>query len=564
MSALARALIESGRIPASEISRCQTRSAQKGASLPDELVQAGLIDSGELADFIARSFGFSLVTGAQLAAVQPIADLLPSLYQDPRYLPLAQNGRQLSLAMADPTDDALINLVRFQSGWGIEPQVADCRQLVAAIDRLQACAVQSTPSQDAAQPNSTDLSAGANVGATVGAIDDAPAVKFLHRLLSEAVAREASDIHFEPFEGSYRIRFRIDGLLQEAETPPADIRDMLASRLKVLSRLNIAEKRLPQDGQMRVDTDTGNPVDFRISTMPTLYGEKIVLRILDRQNARLRVDQLGMNDTQRAHLLQAIHQPSGMILVTGPTGSGKTVSLYACLNELNQPGVNIATAEDPVEIPVSGINQVNIDERIGLSFAVALRAFMRQDPDILMIGEIRDFETADVAVKAAQTGHLLLSTLHTRSAPASLERLRQLGLPAFNVAGSVLLIVAQRLVRRLCQCKTADTTTDDAALGAAGFDDDALNTHRTGGWQLYRPVGCAKCAHTGYKGRLGLFEVLPVSQALQQIILNNGSTLEMATQAKREGLIDLRQAGLEKVMAGETSLDEVLAATDAW
>ena len=339
---------------------------------------------------------------------------------------------------------------------------------------------------------------------------------------------------------------------------------MLASRLKVLSRLNIAEKRLPQDGQMRVDTDTGNPVDFRISTMPTLYGEKIVLRILDRQNARLRVDQLGMNDTQRAHLLQAIHQPSGMILVTGPTGSGKTVSLYACLNELNQPGVNIATAEDPVEIPVSGINQVNIDERIGLSFAVALRAFMRQDPDILMIGEIRDFETADVAVKAAQTGHLLLSTLHTRSAPASLERLRQLGLPAFNVAGSVLLIVAQRLVRRLCHCKTADTTTDDAVLGAAGFDDDALNTRRTGGWQLYRPVGCAKCAHTGYKGRLGLFEVLPVSQALQQIILNNGSTLEMATQAKREGLIDLRQAGLEKVMAGETSLDEVLAATDAW
>ena len=378
------------------------------------------------------------------------------------------------------------------------------------------------------------------------------------------MAREASDIHFEPFEGSYRIRFRIDGLLQEAETPPADIRDMLASRLKVLSRLNIAEKRLPQDGQMRVDTDTGNPVDFRISTMPTLYGEKIVLRILDRQNARLRVDQLGMNDTQRAHLLQAIHQPSGMILVTGPTGSGKTVSLYACLNELNQPGVNIATAEDPVEIPVSGINQVNIDERIGLSFAVALRAFMRQDPDILMIGEIRDFETADVAVKAAQTGHLLLSTLHTRSAPASLERLRQLGLPAFNVAGSVLLIVAQRLVRRLCHCKTADTTTDDAVLGAAGFDDDALNTRRTGGWQLYRPVGCAKCAHTGYKGRLGLFEVLPVSQALQQIILNNGSTLEMATQAKREGLIDLRQAGLEKVMAGETSLDEVLAATDAW
>lgn len=554
MSALARALIDRGRVSASEIGRCQTRCAQKNTSLPYELTQAGLMNGGEIADFIAQTFGFAQCDALQLEATQPIPGLTLSLYQDVRYLPIAQNGQQLLLAMADPTDDALINLARFQSGLGVEPWVADHQLLAASIERLKSMPIASVTS--AATKSVPD--------ADTTTIDDAPAVKFLQHILSEAVERDASDVHFEPFEASYRIRFRIDGLLQEADTPPVEIREMLASRLKVLSRLNIAEKRLPQDGQMRIDTDQGVPVDFRISTMPTLYGEKIVLRILNRANARLSIDQLGMNDVQRAQLQHAIHQPSGMILVTGPTGSGKTVSLYACLNALNNTGVNISTAEDPVEIPVSGINQVNIDERTGLSFAVALRAFMRQDPDILMIGEIRDFETADTAVKAAQTGHLLLSTLHTRSAPASLERLRQLGLPAFNVAGSVLLIIAQRLVRRLCECKAVDTALDQAILRTAGFTEDAVQRHHQGDWHLYRPVGCKKCGQTGYKGRLSLFEVLPISQAMQRIILTNGSTLDMTTQAKAEGLMDLRHAGLEKIIAGETSLDEVLAATDAW
>ena len=553
MSALARALIDSGRVSAGELARCQARCAQRGTSLPFELIQGGSIGSDALTHFIAETFGFSRCDAFQLDATPLIHGLPPTLYQDPRYLPLAQNGQQLLLAMADPTDDALINLARFQSGLAIEPLVADSQLLAATVERLKT--LPQGPSSDAAKPAPAT---------ETGAVDDAPAVKFLQQILSEAVERDASDVHFEPFEANYRIRFRIDGLLQEAETPPPEIRAVLASRLKVLSRLNIAEKRLPQDGQMRIDTDQGKPVDFRISTMPTLYGEKIVLRILDRQNARRSIDQLGMSETQRAQLLQAIRQPSGMILVTGPTGSGKTVSLYACLNELNQTGVNISTAEDPVEIPVTGINQVNIDERTGLTFAVALRAFMRQDPDILMIGEIRDFETADTAVKAAQTGHLLLSTLHTRSAPASLERLRQLGLPAFNVAGSVLLIVAQRLVRRLCDCKTAEITIDETALSAAGFSNDDLEARGKNIWQLYRPVGCKKCGQTGYKGRLGLFEVLPVSHDMQRIILANGSTLDMAAQARKEGLMDLRQAGLAKVMAGETSLDEVLAATDPW
>ena len=556
MNSLARALIESGRLPTADVTRCQTRSAQKNTSLPDELVQAGLMESSDVVDFIVQTFGFARCDDHAIESTPLIDSLASALYQDARYLPIARNGRQLSLAMADPTDETLINLVRFQSGLSIAVLVADCRQLIAAVECLKAQATQEPPTQSQAATTTYPPPG--------DAVDDAPAVKFLQRILDEAVAQDASDVHFEPYETSYRVRFRIDGVLQDAETPPVEIREMLASRLKVLSRLNIAEKRLPQDGQMRIGIDAGPPVDFRISTMPTLYGEKIVLRILDRQNARLNIDQLGMNDTQRAHLLQAIRQPSGMVLVTGPTGSGKTVTLYACLNELNRTGVNIATAEDPVEIPVTGINQVNIDERTGLTFAVTLRAFMRQDPDILMVGEIRDFETADIAVKAAQTGHLVLSTLHTRSAPASLERLRQLGLPAFNVVGSVLLIVAQRLVRRLCTCKRADTQVPDEVLHSAGFNTADLEQRQTGAWQPYRPVGCSRCAHTGYKGRLGLFEVLPISTALQRTILDDGSTLDIAVQARAEGLTDLRRAGLDKIMTGDTTLDEVLAATDAW
>lgn len=551
MTALARALIDSGRLPADAVERCLNRAIQRQCSLADELVQAGLISADSLADFASQTFGFPRVDAARLKATTPIQGLSRSLYTDSRFLPLERHDRQLSLAMSDPTDESLIHLARFQSGCSIVPLVADC-QTLATVHSVIAPATPTGPDTP---------SSAATLGEPL-AVDDAPAVRFLQRTLSDAVASDASDIHFEPYEHTYRIRFRIDGLLQDAPTPPSDIRAMLASRLKVLSNLNIAEKRLPQDGQMRIDTMEGDPVDFRISTMPTLYGEKIVLRILDRQSARRQLDQLGMPTQQLETLNRAIHQPSGMILVTGPTGSGKTVSLYACLNALNQTGVNIATAEDPVEIPVDGINQVNIDDRIGLTFATTLRAFMRQDPDILMVGEIRDFETADIAVKAAQTGHLVLSTLHTRSAPASLERLRQLGLPAFNVAGSVLLIMAQRLLRRLCTCKTPVPHPELVALRDAGFDESALTDLQAGRWQLFGPQGCAQCRQSGYRGRLAIFEVLPVSPAIQEIILHGGSTLAIAAQAHQEGVIDLRQAGLEKVISGDTSIAEVLAATD--
>jgi len=545
MSTLARALIQSGLAPEAAIERCQLRALQRQTSLPAELVADTLIDASTIARFIETTFGFTRVEldCSDSPPHYPNAGLAPN----PRYQPISLSGQSLRLAMADPTDDALVNALRFQTGLEINPCVADVTQLAeyaaTAKTRLPETAVGKTgPSADQA-------------------VDEAPVVRFLQRTLSIATQRGASDIHFEPYENSYRIRYRIDGRLQTQEAPPDEFRDKLASRLKVLSRLDIAEKRLPQDGQLRGETDDGTLIDLRISTMPTLYGEKIVLRILDRQDARLGLNEIGLTPNQLEQLNHAIHQPSGMVLVTGPTGSGKTVTLYACLNALNQPGVNIATVEDPVEIPVAGINQVNIDERTGLSFAVALRAFMRQDPDILMVGEIRDTETAETSLKAAQTGHLVLSTLHTRSAPATLERLLQLGLPDYGVAGSVLVVIAQRLVRRLCECRVVDQPAPEL-LHDAGLRDEELNQLARGDWTLYKAAGCPKCHQTGYKGRVGIFEVMRVSPTIQRLMLNGASATDIAQQAQREGTANLRRAGLDKVVAGITSLSEVLAETE--
>jgi len=373
---------------------------------------------------------------------------------------------------------------------------------------------------------------------TAVAEDDVPVVRLLHKLLADAVGMGASDLHFEPFEHLFRVRLRLDGVLHELAQPPLSLRDKLATRLKILARLDIAEKRLPQDGKMRL-TLGARTVDFRVSTLPTQFGEKIVLRILDTAQAALSVSDLGYEPAQQEALLQAISKPHGLVLMTGPTGSGKTVSLYACLQRLNQPGVNIATAEDPVEINLPGINQVSINERAGLDFALALRAFLRQDPDVLMVGEIRDLETADIAVKASQTGHLVLSTLHTNDAPATLTRLLNMGVPAYNIAASVSLIVAQRLVRKLCRCRRP-----------------AGGTPAT-----FVPHGCPACNQTGFRGRTGIYQVMPVSAAMQSLILAQAGTLELGRQAQAEGIIDLRRAGLLKVLRGETSVGEILACT---
>jgi type IV pilus assembly protein PilB len=368
----------------------------------------------------------------------------------------------------------------------------------------------------------------------------------------------ASDLHFEPYEHIYRVRFRVDGELREIASPPVSIKDKLVSRIKVISRMDISEKRIPQDGKMKLKIGPDRVIDFRVSTLPTLFGEKVVIRILDPSSAKLGIDALGYEPEEKERLLTAVQRPYGMVLVTGPTGSGKTVSLYTCLNLLNKPGVNISTAEDPSEITLPGVNQVNVNDKAGLTFAAALKSFLRQDPDVIMVGEIRDLETADISIKAAQTGHLVLSTLHTNDAPTTLTRMRNMGIAPFNIASSVILITAQRLARRLCPaCKTpADIPRE--ALEKAGFSEDDLDDDS---WVSYRPVGCSMC-NNGYKGRVGIYQVMPISEDQQRIILADGSALEIAAQAKREGVRSLRESGLHKVKIGLTSLEEVLGCTN--
>jgi len=387
--------------------------------------------------------------------------------------------------------------------------------------------------------------------------DDAPAVRYLQKILLDAIKLGASDLHLEPLEQCCRLRYRIDGQLRNISEPPLALRDKLTTRIKVLARLDIAEKRLPQDGRMKLILSRTRAIALRVSTLPTLFGEKIVIRVLDASQAKLELGALGYDTAQEVHLRQAIARPHGMVLMTGPTGSGKTVSLYSCLHILNQAGVNISTIEDPVEIPLPGINQVNLNERAGLSFASALRAFLRQDPDIIMVGEIRDLETADIALKAAQTGHLVLSTLHTNDAPATLTRLLNMGVPSFNLACAIKLITAQRLVRRLCSCKQTGYATP-AALRAAGFSPEQLDS----GWQPWRAVGCQRCGGSGYRGRIGLYQVMPISDAIESLILSHANTTEIAAQAQREGVLSLRQAGLNKVRSGVVSLEEIIASTD--
>ena len=388
-------------------------------------------------------------------------------------------------------------------------------------------------------------------------VDDTPVVKFLQKVLVDAIEMGASDLHFEPYEKFYRIRFRVDGELREMVQPPLTMKDKLASRIKVISRLDISERRVPQDGRMKLVLSGTRAIDFRVSTLPTLFGEKIVMRILDPSSAELGIEALGYEPEQRDALLAAIKRPYGMVLVTGPTGSGKTVSLYTCLNILNQPGVNISTAEDPAEINLPGINQVNVNDKAGLTFSAALKSFLRQDPDVIMVGEIRDLETADISIKAAQTGHMVLSTLHTNDAPATLTRLMNMGIAPFNIASSVILITAQRLAKRLCSCKQP-LEVDKDALRRAGFRDADLD----GTWQPYRPVGCEICKGSGYKGRTGIYQVMPITEEIQRIILSNGNALQIAEQARREGVPDLRRSGLMKVKQGMTSIEEVLGVTN--
>jgi type IV pilus assembly protein PilB len=496
-----------------------------------------------------------------LTALDPAA--LPTgliddrLMSESRIVPVAKRGNRLTVLLSDPTDLQAIDRVKFQAQATVDPIVVEHDKLMRLIERLgqsagqqlAALADESFDVEFAAEESTTTIDDSAEV-------DDAPIVRFLQKVLMDAIHAGASDIHFEPYEKYYRIRFRVDGELREISQPPLAIKDKLASRIKVISRLDISEKRVPQDGRMKLVVSAQRTIDFRVSTLPTLFGEKIVMRILDPSSARLGIDALGYDPEQKKLLLEAVQRPYGMVLVTGPTGSGKTVSLYTCLNILNKPGVNISTAEDPAEINLPGVNQVNVNDKAGLTFAAALRSFLRQDPDVIMVGEIRDVETADISIKAAQTGHMVLSTLHTNDAPTTLTRMMNMGIPTFNIASSVILITAQRLARRLCSCKQP-ADTDEEALLAAGFTEADLD----GSWVPYKPVGCERCTN-GYKGRVGIYQVMPISEEIQRIILAGGNAMEIAAQAKREGVSNLRESGLRKVRAGLTSIEEVLGVTN--
>jgi type IV pilus assembly protein PilB len=526
----------------------------------DVLLQSRLMEAQQLAILCASHYGYPL---CDLSAIDP-AVIAMTLAHTPIHLqhyaiPLIARNNRLSVAISDPTNTQLLDQIKFQAHMPIDPVIVPHTSLVAWLEHR---AVQAN--KDFFQKTEEGV-VDANTQQTAPRInveednsDDLPVVQFLQKMFLQAIQMGASDIHCEPFEQHYRIRFRIDGRLQEMAQAPHSIKDKVASRIKVLAKLDIAEKRLPQDGRLSFTTGHQAPVDFRVSTLPTLFGEKVVLRLLDNQQTQLDIDHLGYTPAQQACILDAIARPYGMILVTGPTGSGKTVSLYSYLHHLNRPGRNISTAEDPAEINMVGLNQVNINERAGLTFPVALRAFLRQDPDIIMVGEMRDIETADIAIKAAQTGHLVLSTLHTNDAPSTLTRLMNMGVAPFNIAASVILITAQRLLRKLCDCKQP-VHLPLQTLRDAGFSEDALD----GTWQTFTHTGCEKCHDSGYSGRIGIHQVMPITDAITALILAHASTIAITQQANKEGMQSLRQAGLLKVKQGLTSLEEVLAMTQA-
>jgi type IV pilus assembly protein PilB len=564
MSGLARALLQAGRISTQQVETLTKKAAVEKALFIDVLLQSGEIDARALATFCSETFGYPILDFSSFnLSFSPDKVIDPKLMQSQRVLALAKRGNKVSVAISDPTNTQALDQIKFQTELMVEPIIVEHTALLKMIEKLGQSAEQNLTEMIGDDLDidfaDTDLS-GANdaaAAAVAADIDDAPVVKFLQKILTDAINAGASDLHFEPFEKYYRIRFRVDGVLREVAQPPLAIKEKLASRIKVISKLDISEKRVPQDGRMKLVMSKTKSIDFRVSTLPTLFGEKIVMRILDATQAQMGIEALGYDPDQKETLMAAIQRPYGMVLVTGPTGSGKTVSLYTCLNILNQPGINISTAEDPAEINLPGVNQVNINDRAGLTFPVALKAFLRQDPDIIMVGEIRDLETADIAIKAAQTGHMVFSTLHTNDAPATLTRLMNMGVAPFNIASAVILITAQRLARRLCTCKQT-TVIPDEALIEAGFKEEELD----GSWLPYKAVGCERCNGSGYKGRLGIYQIMPITENIERIILAHGTALEIEAQAILDGVRTLRQSGLVKVRLGLTSLEEVLGCTN--
>jgi type IV pilus assembly protein PilB len=554
VSGLARRLIRDELLTEPQAEQLIQDALKKRTPFVSHLVEKKVLTSQQIAIAGSQEFGVPLFDLESLDLEQaPVKLVAEKLIRAHHALPIFKRGNRLFLAVSDPTNLQGLDEIKFHTGLSTEAVVVEEQKLLASIETALSAGETAMADlldadldnldiaiEDEKEPGDTDLD-----------VDDAPVVRFVNKILLDAINSEASDIHFEPYENNFRIRFRQDGMLHEVASPPVNIAARLTARIKVMSRMNIAERRVPQDGRIKMVLSRNRAIDFRVNTCPTLYGEKVVLRILDPTSAKLGVEALGFEPEQQKDFLAAIKKPYGMVLVTGPTGSGKTVSLYTAMNMLNTPEVNISTVEDPVEIQVPGINQVNMNVKTGLTFAEALRAFLRQDPDIVMVGEIRDLETAEIAVKAAQTGHLVLSTLHTNDAPQTLTRLANMGVPPFNIASSVLLIMAQRLARKLCEhCKTPDDLPKEALL-EEGFMENELKD-----LNIYKAVGCDRCTQ-GYRGRIGIFQVMPVSEEMGRIIMEGGTSLQLQDQAKVEGVATLRESGIRKVRAGIISLEEL-------
>lgn len=565
LKGFAARLVESGLLEPQAALLAEQEANEAGESLLLHVITHGLASAREATLVAAWEYGLPYV---DLDAIR--IDSLPSIDELPEkvlrklgVLPLYRREHRLTVGVPSPSTLTHLDELQFATGLSIESVLVAADQLAPALEQYLEAGEESAMDMlsedgealdglefEGEEDNNHDMAITANS-------DDAPVVRFVHKVLLDAIKRGASDIHFEPYESTYRIRFRIDGMLIENTRPPFNMRNRISARLKVMSRMDISERRLPQDGAIKLRLSKSRSIDFRVNTLPTVYGEKLVLRILDPSSAKMGIEALGFEPEQRAMFEKTLGEPQGMILVTGPTGSGKTVTLYTGLNILNTPERNISTAEDPVELKVEGVNQVNVLPKIGLDFASALRAFLRQDPDVVMVGEIRDKETAEIAVKAAQTGHLVLSTLHTNSAPETLTRLSNMGIAPFNIASSVSLIIAQRLARRLCPHCRQPAEIPQEAMASMGFSaENGFSEEDLENATIYRPTGCSQCT-LGYKGRVGIYEVMPISDEMSRLIMREGTAIELADQARKEGLSDLRRSGLRKVMAGMTSLEEV-------
>ena len=556
LSGLARRLIQDEFIDEPTALDAVTQAQKNKRNLVSHLVQNNLVDSLTIANVASSEFGVPLFDLESMDREQiPTDSISEKLISKHNAVPLFKRGKRLYVAVSDPTNLVALDEFKFHSGLTTEAVLVEESKLSTTIDKI----VEEKENEDLGDFGDEDLENldleavdenAEDDSDSVGA-DDAPIVRFVNKILLDAIKKGASDLHFEPYEKRYRVRFRIDGILSEVASPPINLSTKIAARLKVMSRLDISEKRVPQDGRIKLKLSKNKAIDFRVSTLPTLFGEKVVMRILDPTSAQLGIDVLGYEPDQKELFIDAISKPQGMVLVTGPTGSGKTVSLYTAVNIINTPERNISTAEDPVEINLEGVNQVNVNPKAGLDFSSALRSFLRQDPDIVLVGEIRDLETAEIAIKAAQTGHLVLSTLHTNSAPETLTRMVNMGVAPFNIATSVNLVIAQRLARRLCDICKSEVSLPDDVLAKAGFKDEEI-----GNFKIFEPVGCDRCTN-GYKGRVGIYQVMKVSEEMGRIIMEGGNAIDIADQAAKEGVNDLHRSALLKVIQGITSLEEV-------